>query len=210
MSAQDVHTEIIEPMQRAFLPPRAMPEEQQISLLREYSDALSGYERDDLKASWRTVRDSHVGRAWPAIATFVHAAREALRERGAGLARSPFSKSDRGAEWAVWERVRRSEMARVAVREGCAWALRCAVLNDGKIPEQIDIRQLIMAHKSAGELAEAIRTNTPIYRKTAKYQGREYVFDDTRADMALRMYETIQVREAETQDEIRRAQAVAA
>lgn len=198
MALIDVEAEILGPMQAVFLPPRNMDEGQQRATLREYGDALGGYDRPTLKAAWRAVRDTHATRSWPVPGLFVSAAKDARKEL------APPSKTMRDKEreerakaWERWKTIRNTPMARQAVLQGVAWALKCRVVNDLKLPEQIDLRELVMAKNSAASLAEKIEHGGEF-----EHDGKRRKFTDDQTIVALKMYRTMQVREAETQAEI--------
>lgn len=199
MSANDVDAEILQPMQRLYLPPRNMDEGQQSQALREYVDALQHFDRTELNVAWTTVRDCHTTRAWPVPASFVMAARQA-RKATAQPQRAPLAgKLDQNERWTRWLVISRSPLAYEAVKRNVAWSLKCAVLHDGKTAEQIDLRELSSAKASAERTAAAIEAGRPVETK-----GHKVEFKTADAAIALRMWHAIQVREAETQAEIAR------
>jgi hypothetical protein len=198
MSAQDVQSEILEPMQRLYLPPRNMDEGQQSQALREYVSALQNFEQADLNAAWCAVRDTHTTRSWPVPAAFIIAAKQARKYRNeAGLGRNDAAAvSPENDSWEVWKKICRSQMGRDAVQRGVAWALKCAVLHDKKKPEQIDLRELVSGKASAERTAAGIENGSVPMR--AAYTS-----------MALNMWHTLQMRETETQAEINYGSATA-
>jgi hypothetical protein len=199
MSAEAVQAEIIEPMQRLYLPPRNMPEEMQSAALREYVKALEGFERTDLAVAWCAVRDVHATRAWPVPAVFITASRQARNSRITADARAPSTSKPVQTEWDIWKQVSRSPLAYEAVKNGVAWSLKSAILHDKKLPDQIDLRELISGKRRAELTAERIRRGQPHERK-----GRNIgVFSPGNAKAALDMWAAIQQRETETQNEIR-------
>jgi hypothetical protein len=189
MSAQDVQAEILDPMQRLYLPPRNMEESQQSQALREYVNALQNFEQADLNAAWCAVRDTHTTRSWPVPAAFIMAAKQARKYRNeAGLGRSDNTPKPDDS-WEIWKKLCRTQMARDAVQRGVAWSLKCAVLHDNKKPEQIDLRELVSKRASAERTAAGIEDGTITMRGAY-------------ASLALSMWHTLQVREAETAAEI--------
>lgn len=82
MTAQDVQTEILEPMQRMFTPRRhQMGEGDQQMALMEYVNILQQFYAVDLKEAWRSVLETYTPQVWPAPAVFASAARKARAER---------------------------------------------------------------------------------------------------------------------------------
>lgn len=197
MAAHDVQREILEPMQRIYLPPRNYDEAQQSEALREYVSALSAFDATELNVAWSTVRDTHTTRAWPVPAAFVMAARQARK----GMQLHPAPR--RGAScdnerWETWKAVSRSALAYEAVKRNVAWALKCAILHDGKKPDQISLPELVSGKHHAEKTAGMIRRGELI-----PFKGRTLRFDDKQAATALRMLDAIASRETETQAEIR-------
>lgn len=189
MSAQDVQAEILDPMQRLYLPPRNMDEGQQSQALREYVNALQNFEQADLNAAWCAVRDTHTTRSWPVPAAFIMAAKQARKYRSeAGLGRSDNTPKPDDS-WEIWKKLCRSQMARDAVQRGVAWSLKCAVLHDNMKPEQIDLRELVSKKSSAERTAQGIKDGSVPMRSGY-------------ASMALNMWHTLQMRETETAAEI--------
>lgn len=195
MSAQDVQTEILEPMQRLFLPPRNMEEGHQQSALREYVNALQNFEAEDLKAAWQAVRDTHTSRGWPVPAAFIMAAKQARKDRlGVPQQRQEGVSQEITTAWDIWQKVRASKMGRDTAEGGYAWSLKCKILYDKVSPAEIDTRELQAAHNRAQDLAARIENGS------FKMRG------DVR-DTALSMYRHLLVKEAETQQEILRGAA---
>lgn len=198
MSAQAVETEILAPMQRQFYPPKQnMPANDQQNALRDYVTALQGFDAVDLKAAWVEVCSTHTKAAWPLPAVFVLAARGARKARlpEASVARS--NRDDGNQRWEVWKAVSRSGLAREAARRGLAWSLKCAILHDGKTPEQVDLRALAIGKASAERTANAIQTGQPIH-----WRGQTLNFTPDKASLALSMWDSILKAEAQTQAEI--------
>jgi hypothetical protein len=94
-----VKHEIIEPMQRLFLPPRSMDESDQLEALREYVSALKRFPQDALRQGWIAVRDTHDGRGWPAVAVFVSACKLASREEQARSRGDPYDPDAEAKRW---------------------------------------------------------------------------------------------------------------
>ncbi len=188
MTASDVQHEILDPMQRLYLPPRSMEETQQSAALREYVSALQAFDATELNVAWTTVRDTHTTRSWPVPAAFVMAARQARKTiQPQQKARGTGGEND---HWETWKAVSRSPLAYEAVKRNVAWSLKCAVLHDGKKPEQVSITELVSRKHSAEKLAERLRRG-------------ETTMSEKDAHMALRMWDGLLERETETQGEIR-------
>lgn len=195
MSAEDVQREILEPMQRLFLPPRNMEEGHQQSALREYVAALQNFDALDLKASWQAVRDVHTARGWPVPAAFIVAAKQARKDRmGVPPSRSDSHSQEVVTAWDIWQKVRVSKMGRDAAEGGYSWSLKCKILYDKVSPAEIDPRELLAAHNRAKQLAERIEN------------GSFRMKPDVR-ETAYSMYRHLLVKEAETQQEILRGAA---
>lgn len=165
MAAADVQAEIIDPMQRLFLPPKAMPDHQIADALREYVDALQGHKATVLRDAWRRVRDTHETRAWPSVGAFAKAARAASMDapKPNGEERDyPLHRHDdtgwRGFFKRRWEAFRFSAIARQAAMEGWSHTLKCAVL-DGLPPEQVSVAQFQAKHHRALRLLRAIEAD---------------------------------------------------
>lgn len=191
MSLADVESIILGPMQRVYLPPRNMDEGQQTSALREYGEALERFEAADLKAAWQAVRDTHMSRGWPVPAAFIMPARQSFKDRKpqAALSVADRKKQATAEVWDRWKTIRKTQMARDAVQRNVAWALKCAVLNDEKRAEEIDLRVLVMSKTSAERLAENLHSG-------------EFKMAPGHVKVALDMWRTLQIRESETQQEI--------
>lgn len=205
MSADAVEFEILAPMQRLFLPPQRMDDGQQVQALREYVAALQAFEAVDLNGAWQSVRDSHTTRTWPAPAVFVLAARRARNDRVPLEKRSAKSdKPNPATLWAIWERFRGSDLAMDAYDRGVSWAFKFAILG-GTPPASVNLTELEVFKASAARTAEKIETVEVI-----SHNGRDLRFSEDAAHMALKMWRTIQIRNAETDSEIRRARGLAA
>jgi len=199
MSLENVQSEILDPMQRMYLPPRGFDETSQKELLREYASALQMFDRDNLTYAWRTVRDEHMTRSWPVPAQFVAAAR-AHRKTQTADTKGAKRESEGNKRWQAWLDARRHEKARSAASNGVAWPFKCLVLNDGMLPDQISIAELLMHAKSASDLYERICAGEPTK------PGRGVIRADL-GDQAITMYRTLQQLEDETQAEIRNVNA---
>ena len=197
MSAQEVFDEIITPMQRLFLPPKAMPDQQAQEALREYVDALKGHNAVVLRGAWQTVRDNHEGRSWPSIGAFVKAARSASHDVHSSTGRKSARDERQAILWNRWLGVRGSGLARQACQMGVAWALKCAVLNDGIGPDKVDLKALLHAKQRAEHTADKIRRG-----ESHEWKGRNFVFGNVEASLALRMWRNLIQKEAETQEEL--------
>jgi hypothetical protein len=198
MSAADVQTEIITPMQRLFYPPRKMEEADERAALVDYVQALQGFDAPDLKSSWNWVRDNHPKTSWPVPSAFVLAASRAKRDRQPGKHGARSGSPEGNERWERWKTVSRSTLAYEAVKHGVAWSLKCAILHDGKLPEHIALRDLVSAKHSAEKLADMIRRGDP-----GPFKGQTLKFTGPDAATALSMWAGIQELETKTQAEIR-------
>lgn len=197
MTATDVQNEIITPMQRLFLPPRAMPEPDVQAAMREYVDALKGFNAPVLKDAWCRVRDGYDKRVWPSVGHFAGAARAASRDHTSAQKRTKPDE-DRLA-WERWLNVRRSEMGREACRLNVAWALKCAILHDKMTVEAVNLKALVRAKEFAQHTADKIEA-----REEHLWKERRLTLDDANAAVAMQMWRNLQQKEIETQNEIRR------
>lgn len=137
-------------------------------------------------------------RSWPLPAAFVKAARDARNERTQTKLPKRGERVDHTARWEVWKAVSRSPMAQEAARRGVAWALRCAVLQDGKRPEEIDLREFVLGKASAERTMALIEAGQAV-----PFKGRILpAMSEASAMAALRMYRGIQAKEAEAAQEI--------
>lgn len=205
MSLADVNAEILEPMQRLFLPPRNMDAEAQRGALNGYGEVLKGYAREDLRTAWVEVVTAHVARSWPVPGVIVLACRKAAKERHAESGEQPSRFSRQVVNYSEnrlrWEKIRGSQMARDAAKGGFAWSLKCMVLNDGKKAEEIDIRTLSADHFSAERTANSLQNGERVWDR---YREKWVEFSDDNAALALKMWRNILVNEAATAEEIRR------
>jgi hypothetical protein len=203
MSAEAVKSEILEPMQRQFYPPKQnMPAADQAAALRDYVMALQGFDEEDLRAAWADVRATHTKPSWPLVAIFVTAARAArkLRMPEAAIGHRRREETNYTQRWEVWKGVCRSRLAQEACARNVAWSLKCAILGDGKMPEDIDLRDMEAGKDRAAHSAELIRRNEPVPHFRA---GRpDVVFSPQNASVALDLWDRLLVREVETQAEI--------
>lgn len=201
MSASDVQTEILGPMQRIFYPPRKMEPEDEQAALRDYVSALQDFPAADLSASWAFVRDSHPKTSWPIPSAFVLAAARSRRDRQASAGIGKRSQeSSQNERWDRWKAISRAPIAYEAVKRGVAWSLKCAVLHDGKRAEEIDLRALVIGKHSAERTVQAMERGEPV-----EFKGRWVQFTPENSGAALRMWAVLQERETETQAEIGRA-----
>lgn len=118
MALADVQNEIIEPMQRVYTPPARMDDDRARAALRDYGDALQGFNSAVLRQAWQNVRDSYTLRSWPAPGLFVKAAIGAKKEQrtrdpqaqyeGFDYSTLPdppgFAKANRPLMWFTWPR----------------------------------------------------------------------------------------------------------
>lgn len=203
-----VDQEILKPMQALFLPPRQQMEGDALrEALRGYAIALRPFGAADLRAAWTEVVATHMTRSWPVPGVIVLAARKAQKERGGdenARTKAKYGNVDPKARWNTWLVVRASQMARDAADAGCSWSLKCLVLNDGKGPGEINLAELIRAHASAVETADAIAERSPVL-----YEGRWIRHDEPKRKLALEMWANQLKSESETADEIMRAAPLA-
>lgn len=199
MSAADVQAEIITPMQRLFYAPRKMEPEDERAALVDYVNALQGFDAPDLRSAWSYVRDTHPKTSWPVPSSFVTAAARARTDRkGSAGAGRHGDKQSSNERWERWVAVSRTPLAYEAVKQNVAWALKHAILHDGKLPEQISLRDFVSAKHSAEKLADLIRRGDP-----GPFKGQTLKFDPAGAETALSMWQGIQEMETKTQAEIR-------
>lgn len=191
MSASDVQNEILDPMQRLFLPPRKLTDGEEQAVLRDYVHALEQFCKEDLRVAWQDLVETHTTRSWPLPSAIIKSARQALKERAihAPAESNPFSKVSPNVAWEGWKSVRNTALAKEAVKRRVAWALKCAIVNDNLRPEQIDLRELELGKASAE-------------RTAAKIESREIPMKPEIRETALAMWRTLQIREAETEQEI--------
>ncbi len=199
MSAQAVQDEILAPMQAIYLPPRNVPEADQEKALRGYVGALQGFDAPDLKAAWETILAEHDKRSWPLPAQIVAAARLARKGNAPANAISEGEKrkAEAAQRWNTWVEVSHSELGREAARRDVSWSLKCLILHDGKRPEEIDLRALVIEKAQAERTADAIRSGQPI-----NHRGKTLVFSGANAALAIAMWEGQQKNELTTQSEI--------
>lgn len=200
MSAQEVFDEIITPMQRLFLPPKAMPDAQAQEALREYVDALKGHTSAVLRAAWQTVRDNHEGRAWPSIGSFAKAARVASHDINSTARQTKPGEEKQKLLWDRWKGVHGSGLARQACQMNVAWSLKCAILNDEIEPDKVDLNALLRGKQQAQRTADKIHNGAD-----HEWRGRRFAFEPHVAAQALRMWRNLIDKEAETQAELLRA-----
>lgn len=206
MSLAAVQTEILEPMQALFLPPRDMDAAAQTMALRGYGAALERFEAGDLRAAWGEVVCEHRSRAWPVPGVIVTAARKALKDRtGAGAPSRTIGSVDARVRWQLWEHIRVTRLAADAADAGVAWSLKCAVLQDKKQAHEIDLAELIRRRNNAEETAHAIGEGAQVF-----HRGRALTFSESARALALRMWTNQLRNESDTANEIRSAQALGA
>jgi hypothetical protein len=197
MSAADVRTEILKPMQASFLPPRPEMSQADVSLaLESYVLVLAHFDAETLKGAWASMLANHHGRAWPVpgriTAAALHIERESRRMRELAQPRRDYE-TERLRYWR--DEVCRSKQARRAVELRVAWSLKCAVVDDGQKLWQIDLARLVRAHESAEKIADRIERKLP----TSDKRGVMNAMD---REIALTMYRNLLVNEAKTAQEI--------
>lgn len=200
MSAVDVQNEILDPMQRLFLPPRKLADGEEQAVLLEYVRALEKFAAIDLKVAWQEVLETHTTRSWPLPAAFIQAARKARKDRLPETGRHKTDKPTQTELWDRWKVIRASQMGRDAVRRNVSWSLKCAVLHDGKNVDEINIAELVIGKVKAEKTADLIDAGKPV-----EWQGRTLTLPTESANAAMRLWRGIMVKEEETQQEIRNA-----
>lgn len=207
MSAAAVQAKILEPMQQVYVPPRDMAKSDQAAALRQYVGVLQRFDDADLDFAWAHVVETHPNRTWPVPSIFAAAARNAVKDRvSTGKATRHGNAGDQAAQrWEVWKAVSRSRLAAEAAEMNVAWSLKCAILHDGKLPDQVSLTDLAAGKRSAERTATKIRSGEGI-----EYKGRILHFTDDNAAAALSLWKAILQREPETQAEIAMAQRRAA
>lgn len=195
MSEQAVKNAILAPMQRLFLPPLRMDENQQLIALAEYVESLQQYSEEILQEAWRRVRDSYLKGSWPAVALFKNEARKYYAEKFPQERNAKAQTVDDSwtKSWKNWEKVRLTPQAAYAAREGYSWSLKCKVL-EGAAPGSITMSDLAAGHMRALRLYDQLTNEDGLVNgKPMKFVDRE---------LAISMYRNIMVREAETAQEI--------
>lgn len=200
MSRQDVQIEVLEPMQRIFLPPRQYDEAGIKSSLEEYARALEHYCDTDLRAAWGTVRDTHQNRSWPLPGAFVFAASKARMEREFIAGETKQKEKHKGGEspWRVWEQVRHGQKAHEAAQLGVAWAFKCAIMS-GVEPNFIDLDRLVRDKAQAGVTFNRIENDKPLFARDGREIG---IVRGPSKDLALSAFRGLVISEAQTAQEI--------
>ena len=206
MSRVDVENEILIPMQAVFASPyKSSPGEQTVAL-GQYLASLEVFGRDDLRAAWVAVRNSHTKRDWPLPAVFFTAAGRAKYEREtAALGVRDAAKRTVGGQkvrqnhWPTWEGCRRGEKALEAARRGVAWSFKCLILQDGKRPQDIDLDRLVREKASAERLADKVSSDKPLFGPDGRNLG--VVLEPNKENLAAMWLRQLQ-NEAETAQEI--------
>ena len=201
MSLAAVQTEILEPMQALFLPPRDMDAAAQTTALKGYGAVLEDFDAPDLRAAWVEVVCEHRTRGWPVPGVIVSAARKAQTARtGFDAPARAIGGMDSKARWRHWEHVRLTRLASDAIEAGVAWSLRCAVL-DGRQAHEISLAELVRRRRNAEATAQAIGDGAPVF-----HRGRTLTFSESNRALALKMWANQLRYEDDTAAEIRRAQ----
>ena len=197
MSVEAVNRLILEPMQRVFLPPRNMSEEDIQAALRPYCDVLSAFRDEDLEKGWAAVLGAHTTRAWPVPGVIAAACRHARGDRTAPQSR--YS-DNANSLWSAWLDARKSDKALRAADAGVAWSFRATIF--GGVPlSQISIDRLIQDSHRAAATAKRIQDGQSHF-----WQGRDIgAFDPSLASVAIALYRSLMDKEDITAAEIRRA-----
>ncbi len=184
MSLAAVQTEILEPMQALFLPPRDMDAAAQTTALKGYGAVLEHFDAPDLRAAWVEVVCEHRTRGWPVPGVIVSAARKAQTARtGVDAPARTFGGIDWKARWRHWEQMCLTRLATDAIEAGVAWSLRCAVLGDGRQAHEISLAELIRRRRNAEDTAQAIGDGAPVF-----HRGRPLTFSESNRALALKMW----------------------
>jgi hypothetical protein len=205
MSLAAVQTEILEPMQALFLPPRDMDAAAQTTALRAYGAVLEPFDAPDLRTAWGEVVCEHRTRAWPVPGVIVSAARKA---RNARIGADAPARRIGGIDWAArrrhWEHVRLTRLASDAIEAGVAWSLKCAIRGDGRQAHEIDLGELIRRRRNAEDTAQAIGDGAPVF-----HRGRKLTFSESNRALALKMWANQLRNEDAAVAEIRHWQGIA-
>lgn len=203
MSRADVETEILAPMQATFLPPRDLSTDETKLALKGYIAVLAAFDGPTLSRAWADVLASHKTRAWPVVGVIFASANKARKERtetnrDAPRAMNSWEIISETTKRLMWEKTRALPIASKAVEMGVAWALKCAVYNDGTPIDRIDLRVLRASANRAEALAKHIENGDVL-----THNGRNVgVFGGSKRETALEMWRTLRMRETETQGEI--------
>jgi len=202
MSLAAVQTEILEPMQALFLPPRDMDAAAQTTALKGYGAVLEKFDAPDLRVAWGEVVCEHRTRAWPVPGVIVTAARKARKDRiGPDAPARTTGGMDWAARWRLWQHICLTRLATDAIEAGVAWSLRCAVLRDGKQAHEINLAELVRGRRNAEATAQAIGDGLAVL-----HRGRPLTFSESNRALALKMWAHQLRYEDDTAAEIRGAQ----
>lgn len=197
-----IHEEIFAPMQAMFRPPHFdQPETDQMTALRSYTRALRGFDSPTLRAAWTAVVQDWKKPTWPLIGVIVAACREAQKSlRGPQAART---KDTFTARRLAWDKAKTERLAFVAAQNGVAWSFKCAMLYDGKRPEQINIPELKRQKMEATSTKDRIEGNESHF-----WNGHNIgMLEGDDKQNALVLWAGLERSEQITADEIRRHQA---
>lgn len=203
MSRADVEAEILAPMQATFLPPRDLSTDETKLALKGYVAVLAQFDGPTLARAWSDVLAAHKTRAWPVVGVIFAAANKMRKDRTETNGSTPrvmnsWEMISETTKRLMWERVRVLPIALKAVEMGVAWALKCAVYNDGTPIDRIDLRVLRANANRAEALAKHIENGDEL-----THNGRNVgVFGGSKRETALEMWRTLRMRETETRGEI--------
>lgn len=203
MSRADVDECVLRPMQATFYPTRELSAAEMTAALATYGDVLEGFEAADLKAGWTAVAAKWDKAGYPKpnfILTEVKKARIARAPAVRDVAMSRYGRPSQTVLWQRWLDCRSSQLAADAVAAGVAWALKCAVLQDGVNPERIELDQLKLRKSGASVVRREIEEGAVI-----PYGGRMLKVEGDLRTMALRMWAELERNEERTAEEINRA-----
>jgi hypothetical protein len=204
MSREDVLALIIEPMRASYLPPRADMRPEEIALaLQAYTTALKSFPTDALSDAWTDVVATHRGRNWPVPAVIVLAATKAARDRRQAKADAEPKRDFAAERERYWRACCKSDKAMRAAEASVAWALKCAILDEGKSLYEINLQAFVDAQASAERVAARLRASLPLYAKDGRLLG---VMSPKLRDEALGMYEGLKACEARARAEVLDAQ----
>jgi len=200
MSREDVETHILKPMQASFLPPRADLTPNEIAMaLQAYIYTLKAFDSETLDEAWMSVVAAHRGRNWPVPAVIVMAASKAARDKRIAKADAEPKRSIEAERDKYWRACCKSDKALRAAEAGVSWALKLAIIEDGKSLTEVNLQNFVDANASAEKLHARIVANQPLYAHDGRNIG---IMQPMLRERALAMYDTVKASEARTRAEI--------
>ena len=201
MTEDPVEEEILRPLQALYRSPHFEQSTQgQIVALESYARVLKPYDRATLRAAWEATVATHGKPTWPSAQVLVSECRRIQSLSRTPLARS--GKADMTARRMAWDKAKGERLALVAAQNGVAHSFKCAILYDGKRPEDVNIPQLRRNKQDAQITADRIEADENHF-----YNGRLIgVIEGGAKTNALVMWANIQDSERITRLEIMKAQ----